>query len=576
MGRGEDGYQQDERVVVAKRRRLRIIPLGGVGEIGKNSTLIEFGHDVMVIDAGVKFPEEEQRGVDLVIPDYAYLFERHEAFRGILLTHGHEDHIGALSYMVPQLAALTGNPVPIYGTDLALGFVKAKLNERRVARHADFCPVEAGQRYPIGQSIEAEFVPVSHSIPGAMAVVLHTPLGKVIATGDFKFDPTPISGPVTDEKRLRELGDEGVLVLLSDTTRVEVPGHTPSERVVQEEIDRIVAEATGRVIITTFASNITRLQHAITTASAHRRKVAVAGRSMENNTQVAVELGYLKVAPGTIVSVEDAGKLPANQVLLITTGSQGEPSAALSRIAAGDHRTIRIQPGDTVIVAASPIPGNERTVAQTINNLFRRGARVYYNTLSPKIHVSGHGAREELRHMLQLTRPRYAVPVHGEYRHLLLYRELAMEEGLPEFHVPIPEIGDVLQFGPDEVRKVGTVQSGSVLIDGLTVGNVTNVVLRDRRHLSEDGVIFTSLVIDRDTGQLLSGPEIVARGFVHNAADESLLADAADEVRRVLRRKGQGRAEYGFLVERTAEVLGGFIYRHTHQRPMILPVVTEV
>jgi len=560
---------------VAKRKRLRLIPLGGIGEIGKNSFLVEFGNNLILIDAGVKFPEEEQRGVDLVIPDYTYLKENRDQLRGILITHGHEDHIGGLAYLLPQIAS-PGKPIPIYGSDLALGFIKAKLRERRVLELADFCRVEPGKRYPLTQQIDAEFVPVSHSIPGSMAVVLHTPDGKVIATGDFKFDPTPISGPPTDEKRLRELGDEGVLLLLSDTTRIETRGRTPSEQIVKEALAKIVVEAEGRVIITTFASNITRLQHAITTAHANGRKVAAVGRSMENNTSVAVELGYLDVPHGTLISVEEASKLPPRQVLLIMTGSQGEPTAALSRVAAGEHRSLRLIQGDTVVLASSPIPGNEETVARTIDNLFRGGAIVIYNQLVPAIHVSGHGAYDELRYMLELTRPKYVLPVHGEYRHLMLYRRMAVEFGIPQENVPISDIGDIWQFDEGAARKLGTVPSGSVLIDGLTVGNVTSVVLRDRQHLSEDGVIFASLVIDRDTGQLLNGPDLVARGFVHNESD-GLLEGAADEVRRALKRSGgRGRAEYGRLVERTAQVLGGYIYRNTHQRPMILPVVTEV
>ena len=560
---------------MAKRRRLRVIPLGGVGEIGKNSNLIEYGSNLILIDAGVKFPEEDQRGVDLVIPDYSYLKQHREQLRGILITHGHEDHIGGLAYLLPQLAT-SNRPIPVYGSDLALGFIEAKLKERRATQYADLMVIQPKKRYPLTQLIDAEFVPVSHSIPGSMAVVLHTPEGKVIATGDFKFDPTPTSGPPTDEERLRQLGDEGVLLLISDTTRAEVPGHTPSEQVVKESLERIVTDAPGRVIITTFASNVTRLQHAITTAHALGRKVAVVGRSMENNTRVAVELGYLKVPTGTIVPVDQAIKLPPKQVMLITTGSQGEPSSALTRIAAGEHQKIRIRPGDTVVLAASPIPGNDLTVARTIDNLFRAGADVIYNALVPSIHVSGHGARDELRKMIDLTRPKYILPVHGEYRMLHLYQKLAVEAGIPKERVPIAEIGDMWQFDEQAARKLGTVPAGAVLIDGLTVGNVTNVVLRDRQHLSEDGVIFAALVVDRATGQLLNGPELVARGFVHTEGD-GLLESAADEVRRALRRRGgQGSAEIGRLVERTSQVLGAYIYRQTHLRPMILPVLTEV
>ncbi|MFN8514077.1 MAG: ribonuclease J [Thermomicrobiales bacterium] len=560
---------------MAKRRRLRVIPLGGVDEIGKNSNLIEYGTNLILIDAGVKFPEEDQRGVDLVIPDYTYLREHRDQLRGILITHGHEDHIGGLPYLLPQIAT-PSRPIPIYGSDLALGFIEAKLRERRATQYADLLSIEPGNRYPLGQQIDAEFVPVSHSIPGSMAVVLHLPDGKVIATGDFKMDPTPTTGPPTDERRLRQLGAEGVLLLISDTTRAEVPGHTPSEQVVRETLERIVTEAPGRVIITTFASNITRLQHAITTAHVNGRKVAVVGRSMENNTRVAVELGYLQVPMGTIIPVDQAIKLSPKQVMLITTGSQGEPSSALTRIAAGEHQKIRIRQGDTVVLAASPIPGNDLTVARTIDNLFRAGADVIYSALVPSIHVSGHGARDELRRMIELTRPKYILPVHGEYRMLVQYQKLAAEAGIPPERVPIATIGDIWQFDEQGARKLGQVPAGSVLIDGLTVGNVTTEVLRDRQHLAEDGVIFAALVVDRATGELLNGPELVARGFVHSEGD-ALLESAADEVRRTLRRRGgHGSAEIGRLVERTSQVLGAYIYRQTHQRPMILPVVTEV
>jgi ribonuclease J len=502
--------------------------------------------------------------------------ERLGRLRGVLLTHGHEDHIGALPYVLPQLAR-ADHPVPLYGSALTLGLVRPKLHERRALEYADFHVVEPGHRYRLGQRLEAEFIPVAHSIPGSYMVALHTPAGVVIITGDYKLDATPISGPTTDLSRLRALGDAGVLALLSDCVRIERPGRTPTEQVVTAAITRLIGEAPGRAILTTFASNIPRLECALHAAHQHGRSAAIVGRSMEQNVQVAVELGMMAFPPDVLVTPEQANSLPPERVLLLTTGSQGEPTSALARIAAGTHPRITLQVGDTVILSADPVPGNDQTVSQTIDNLFRRGARVIYNAIEPHVHVSGHASREELRETLSVVRPRFAVPVHGEYRHQTLYAMLAAEEGYSADRVLIPELGDVLEFGPDGARRKGRAEAGAVLVDGLTVGNVSGEVLRDREHLAGDGVLVATLVVDRETGDLLTAPEIVARGVVQfeESADGDLLAEASRRVARAVRR-GRGQLEYGELVERTKETLSTYVWQRLRLRPLVVPVITEM
>lgn len=552
------------------RPRIRVIPLGGVGEIGKNLTVYEYRGDLLVVDAGAKFPEEEMRGVDLIVPDISYIIERLDQLRGILLTHGHEDHIGGLPFLLPQLRRRA--PIPIYGSALAIAYVEAKLDEMGVTDLADLRVVEPGERYRVGKHLEAEFIPVTHSIPGSFAIGIRTPLGWAVHTGDYKFDPTPPLGPPTDEARLRQIGAEGVLVLLSDAVRVERPGHTPSEAVVSETLYRTIGAAKGRVVLTTFASNITRIDQAIRAGYRHGRKVAISGRSMEQSTRIATELGYLHPPDSVILPVEVATKLPRDQVLFLTTGSQGEASAALSRIASGEHPAIRLSKGDTVIFSASPVPGNEETVSQTIDQLFRRGVDVVYAAIEPTIHVSGHASRDELEFMLRLIRPRFVVPIHGEYRHLALYRRLAQDMGFSEAQTIIPELGCVISVGRDSARREASVRSGAVLVD--IIGN-RNVILRQRDEVAASGVIIATLIVDRESGQLIAGPDVSAQGL-DGQIDSKVLERAETDLRRFLEKRQKGGFSYGYLVSRTKSVLGRQIYRDAKIRPMILPVISEL
>lgn len=554
------------------RSPLRAILLGGVGEVGKNSTLFEWGEDIILVDAGVKFPEEELHGVDLVIPDFTYVYERAHRLRGILFTHGHEDHIGALPFLLMQLE--TSAPVPIYGTPLTLGLIRNKLREHgqldRVVPYA----VEPQRPFKLGR-FTVEAVEVNHSVPGSVGYAIHSPVGTVFHTGDFKFDPNPPDGKTTDREFLRRLGERGVLALFSDCVRVEQPGWTPSESTVNDSLAKIIEEAPGRVIITTFASNLDRLRRVALAAHRLGRKVAVAGRSMEENLRVADELGYLDVPAEAWIELRELQRYRPDQLVLLTTGSQGEPGSVLSRMAMGDHPLVRIQPEDTVVYSASAVPGNEESVSRSIDNLYRRGARVIYQAIHHGIHVSGHASREELKEMIRLLRPRFCVPIHGEYRMLVLYRELALEEGVPPERIIIADIGQVIELSPENGGLNGTVPSGSVLVDGLTIGEVTQVVLRDRRRLATDGVIICTVVVDRETGELIAGPDLISRGFV-DPAEADILDQSRRRVTRALDRQPRGEADYGFLIAKIREVLSSYVYERTRRRPMILPVVTEV
>ena len=550
--------------------RLRVIPLGGVGEIGKNMTAVECGRDLVLLDSGGKFPEDNQRGIDLIIPDITYVQERMKNFRGILITHGHEDHIGGLPYIIPQLQSTT--PIPIYGTPLALGFIERKLLEARLEDRVELREVNGGDTVRLG-GITAEFIRVTHTIPDACAIALHTPVGTIVDTGDFKFDPTPVMGKPTDEAQLKRIGNKGVLALFSDTTRVETEGSTPSEVVVQKRMEEVVSKAKGQVIIATFASNVSRIHMAINAAVKTGRKVAVAGRSMEQNSRVALDLGYLDPPDGVFVTLDELLRQPKEKRIIVVTGSQGEASAALARIAAGEHPKIRVSRGDVIFVSATPIPGNEDTVSQTIDNLFRRGCEVIYSGIDKGVHVSGHAGRDELQRMIRLLRPKFAVPVHGEYRHMMLYRDLCVKSGLKRENVLLPEIGGVIEFTKDSASQKARVKAGNVLVDRL--GDEGQVVLRTRDNLTKDGFVVVTIVIDRASGELIAGPELVGKDLAPEL-NAGVLREAGGELRRTLEKRRKGTPQYGYMVQRTKETIGRALYRRSRTRPLILPVVTEL
>jgi ribonuclease J len=551
---------------------VRVIPLGGVGEIGKNMTVVECGRDLVVLDAGGKFPEDSQRGIDLIIPDVTYIAERMKNFRGILITHGHEDHIGGLPYIIPQLQSRT--PIPIYGTALAIGFIERKLIEARMDDKVDLRIVKGGDKVQLGQ-ITAEFIRVTHTIPDACAIALHTTAGTIVDTGDFKFDPTPVMGKPTDEAQLKRIGDKGVLALFSDTTRVETLGSTPSEVVVQRKMDEVIGKAKGQVVIATFASNVSRIHMALAAAARHGRKVAVAGRSMEQNSRVALDLGYLDPPDGLLVPLDELLRQPKEKRIIVSTGSQGEAAAALARIAAGEHPKIKVSRGDVIFVSATPIPGNEETVTQTIDNLFRRGCDVVYSAIDKGVHVSGHAARDELQKMIKLVRPKFVIPVHGEYRHMMLYRDLAVESGVKRENVLLPEIGGVIEFTKDTASQKARVKAGNILVDRLGDREDGQVVLRTRENLTRDGFVVVTVVVDRVTGELIGGPELVGSALPPEL-NAGVLREAAGELRRTLEKKKKGTPQYGYIVQRSKETVGRALYRRSRTRPLILPVVTEL
>lgn len=546
-------------------QKLHLIPLGGQGEIGKNMLVLRYGDDILLLDAGLMFPEEELLGIDVVIPDIQYLLEQREKVRGIVLTHGHEDHIGALPYILRQLS------VPVYGTKLTLGLLSGKLKEYGLV--ADLRVIKPRDVVAIGP-FRAEFIRVSHSIPDAVAVAVHTPLGTVLDTGDFKIDHTPVDGEVTDFYRLAQLGEKGVLALLSDSTNVERPGYTMSERVVGQTFDQTFRQARERIIIASFATNIHRLQQAILTAHNHGRRVAVVGRSMVNAVSIACELGYLRIPNGTLAELEEANRLPRDRVVFLTTGSQGEPMSALTRMAMRDHRQVEIVPGDTILISAAPIPGNEKLIARIIDQLFRQGARVIHEP-ALGIHVSGHASQEELKLMINLVRPRYFIPIHGEYRMLIKHAELAREMGIPPENVFVVENGQVVEFNRNGARLAGRVPAGRVLVDGLGIGDVGDIVLRDRRQLSQDGILIAVVTINHESGRVVAGPDIVSRGFVYVRESEQLMEEAKARVREALDHC-QGVSEWAPIKARVRDVLGKFLFERTGRRPMILPIIMEV
>jgi ribonuclease J len=533
--------------------------------------VVEYGDDIIIVDIGVMFPDEEMFGVDLVIPDTGYLADKKHRIRGILITHGHEDHVGGLPYILPML-----DFPPIYATRLTQGLINVKLKEHRLLDKVRVQVIAPGDRVDLG-SCFAEFFRVNHSIPDSVGIVLHTPIGTVVHTGDYKFDYTPVDGKPADLGTLGRIGNEGVLVMMGDSTRVETPGYTPSERIVNDSLDKIFANAPGRILLATFASLISRVQQVIDTAERYERFVALVGRSMQNNVQMAIELGYLNVPKGMLIRPEDINKFNPDQIVVICTGSQGEPTSALTRIANQDHRLIHIQPGDTVILSATPVPGNEKMVNRTINSLFRQGAEVFYQGIA-QVHVSGHAAQEELKLMLSLVRPKYFVPIHGEYRQLVLHAKLAYSLGVPEENIVVAEDGDIIEVSDDGGIAIKShVASGNVFVDGLSVGGVGQIVLRDRKVLSQDGILMVVLTIDKETGQPLAGPDIVSRGFVYMRDAEELLESARLRVfDAFVGLENHGGSDWSFVKDKIKHTLSEFLYEKTHRRPMILPVVMEV
>jgi len=550
------------------RQKLRIIPLGGLGEIGKNMMAIEYANDIIIIDSGLMFPKEDMLGVDLVIPDITYLLERRQKLRGIIITHGHEDHIGALPYVLPQL------DLPVYATKLTQGLISVKLKEHRYSEKANLRTIQSGVKFSLG-NFKIEPFSVCHSIPDAVGLVIYTPIGIVVHSGDFKIDYTPVDGKATELAKLAQLGTQGVMLLLADSTYAELPGYTPSESVVGKTLERIIAEAPGRVIITTFASLISRIQQVIDAAAKHQRHVFVIGRSMKDTVRMASELGYLNAPPGVLRRFEELHCFPHNQVVLLTTGSQGEPTSALVRIANRDNSQVRITPGDTVVMSATPVPGNEALVNRTIDNLFRQGAQVIYERLA-QVHVHGHGSQEELKLLLNLVKPKFFIPIHGEYRHLSLHARLAKTMSIPESNIFLMENGNILELGPDKGKITDKLPSGNVYVDGLVMGNLASVILRDRKLLSRDGIVVVIIAIDKRRGKIIGRPDIVSRGFVDTKEGENILEQGRALVATTLDRSGGRPLEWSFINTKVKDTLSKFFYEQTRRRPMILTTTVEV
>ncbi|MCI0844312.1 MAG: ribonuclease J [Chloroflexi bacterium] len=552
--------------------QLRIIPLGGLGEIGKNMMALEYEDDIVIVDCGVQFPEEGMFGVDLIIPDISYLMERIDKVRAILITHGHEDHIGALPFILPRLKC------PVYAPRLAHGLITAKLKERRVARDAVINPIDPNVVHQIGESFEVSWFRVCHSIPDAMGIAIGTPVGTVIHTGDFKIDHTPVDGRIFDLPTLAHYGDDGVLLLLSDSTYAEVPGYTTSERVVGEALDRAIGEAEGRVLVATFASLVSRVQQVVDAAAKYGRKVSIVGRSMVDTVKVATELGYLKVPEGTLVPLAQTRKLPPEKVVLMTTGSQGEPTSALVRIAKQEHRDVNIMAGDTVIISATPIPGNELAVSRTIDNLLRQGAKVLYDRIAT-VHVHGHASQEELKLVLRLVRPKYFVPVHGEFRHLTAHAQIAWDLDVAKDGIFVLEDGDVLELSEDGARLGEHISAGPIFVDGLTTRDTQSPVLGERRSLSKDGVVVVVVTTDKNTGKLVGEPAAVASGFLDESETGNLFEELSVAVAQELSSNGAGIGEKGNngeLKAKVKETARKFIAGSVRRSPMIIPVVLEV
>ena len=548
--------------------RLRYLPLGGLGEVGINMWALEWEKQILVVDAGLMFPHEDMLGIDLVLPDISYLLDRRKEVLGIFLSHGHEDHIGGLPYVLKKLN------VPVYGTRLTLGLVKPKLKEHRILREADLREVRVGDTVQMGP-FRVETVAVCHSIPDAVALAIETPVGRVIYTSDFKLDDAPPDGLPTNMARFKQLGDAGVLLLLGDSTNSERAGRSGSERDLHAPFERIFGEAPGRIVVANFASNIHRIQHLVRMAIQFERRVAVVGRSLQTNFKTARELGFLKVPEGLTIKIEDADRISPSKLLLLTAGSQGEPMSALARFAAQRHPFVNVLKGDWVVISARPIPGNERLVHQTVNNLYRHGARVFYSEVG-HVHVTGHAQRDELREMLDAVRPRYFIPVHGEYRQLVQHADVAREAGLSDDRIIVVEDGETVELGTDSIHIGAKVSTGLVFVDGLGVGDVEQVVLRDRKHLAEDGILIVTLTVDRETAIVRAGPDLISRGVIEPELSSKLMADAREAAMASIARLADTHADVNTLREVIHDAVSQTVWKKTRRRPMVIPVVLEI
>ncbi|MBU5228307.1 ribonuclease J [Clostridium senegalense] len=549
--------------------KLKVIPLGGLGEIGKNITAIEYKEEIIVIDCGAAFPDEEMYGVDLIIPDVTYLLNNKEKIKGIFITHGHEDHIGSLPYILKQIN------VPVYGSKLTLGIIEKKLKDSNLKFEYKLNVVAPGNIIKL-ENLAIEFIRTTHSIADSCAIAIHTPLGTILHTGDFKIDYTPIDGLFMDLQRISEIGKEGVLLLMADSTNAERGGHTISEKSIGETLNKIFSKADGRVIVATFASNIHRMQQIINSSIKHGRKVAFSGRSMESISEVARELGYLHIPDDFVIEVDEIAGIDNDKVTIVTTGSQGEPMAGLARIAFSTHKKIKVEPKDLFIISASPIPGNEKLISRVINQLFKKGADVIYEDLE-EVHVSGHAFREELKLMHRLVKPKYFIPIHGEYRHLKHHKDLAESLGMDKNKIFILENGSVFEATKDNAKLCGKVKTGNILVDGLGVGDVGNIVLRDRRHLAQEGMVTIVVAIEKESYTLISGPDVITRGFVYVKESEELIGKVKEVAKKELEDAlGNQIIEWYLLKSNMKRAVETLIYEKTKRRPTILPIIMEI
>ena len=555
---------------IFKQSKLKIIPLGGLHEIGKNITVFEYENEMIVVDCGLSFPEDDMLGVDLVIPDITYLEQNKDKIKGLVITHGHEDHIGSVPYFLKKIN------VPIYATKLTVGLIKNKLEEHKLTKTTKLVEVTQGQTIKLGKNFKVEFIRSSHSIPDSVMLAITTPIGTILHTGDFKVDFTPIDGKIMDFGRIAELGNKGILALMSDSTNSERKGFTMSESSVGEVFDKLFLHCTKRIVVATFASNVHRVQQIVNCAVKYNRKIAVCGRSMINMITTARELGYIECPENLFIDIDMIKNYPDENLVIITTGSQGEPMSALTRMAAGDHRKVKITPNDLIIISATPIPGNEKYVSKVIDDLMQIGAEVVYSSLED-VHVSGHACQEEQKLIIALTKPKYFIPVHGEYRQLIAHSETAQSMGYDKEHIIMMQNGRILEINEDGAELTGTVPSGRVLVDGLGVGDVGNIVLRDRQHLSQDGLIVIVLTMDSNTGEVIAGPDVISRGFVYVRESENLMDDVKSVVRHEIAKcEEKGIRDWSTIKSTVRENLRDYVFSKTKRNPMIIPIIMEV